>query len=74
MIGFDQRSRWHCYDVWEHCLHALEQLGPAAAPIVRHVVLLHDVGKPSTFTLGSDGRGHFYGHEEQGSKAGAQRS
>ena len=68
MIGFDQRSRWHCYDVWEHCLHALEQLGPAAAPIVRHVVLLHDVGKPSTFTLGSDGRGHFYGHEEQGSR------
>ena len=68
MIGFDQRSKWHCYDVWEHCLHALELVDPSASLIVRHVVLLHDVGKPSTFTLGTDGRGHFYGHEEQGSK------
>ena len=68
MIGFEQHSKWHCYDVWEHCLHALELVDPAAPPIVRHVVLLHDVGKPSTFTMGSDGRGHFYGHEEQGSR------
>lgn len=68
MIGFDQHSKWHCYDVWEHCLHALELVDPAAPPIVRHVALLHDVGKPSTFSMGSDGRGHFYGHEEQGSR------
>ena len=24
MVGFDQRNRHHCYDVWEHTLHALE--------------------------------------------------
>lgn len=23
MVGFDQRNRHHCYDVWEHTLHAL---------------------------------------------------
>lgn len=68
MVGFDQRSKWHCYDVWEHCLHALELVDPSASPLVRHVVLLHDVGKPSTFSVGSDGRGHFYGHEEQGAR------
>lgn len=68
MVGFDQHSKWHCYDVWEHCLHALEILDPNAGPLARHVALLHDVGKPSTFTMGADGRGHFYGHEEQGSR------
>ena len=68
MVGFDQRSKWHCYDVWEHCLHALELVSADAPSVVRHVTLLHDVGKPSTFSMGSDGRGHFYGHEEQGAR------
>ena len=68
MVGFDQRSRWHCHDVWEHCLHALGALPDDAAPLVRHVALLHDIGKPATFTVGADGRGHFYGHEEQGAR------
>ena len=68
MVGFDQRSRWHVYDVWEHCLHALGTL-PADAPrLLRHATLLHDAGKPSTFTVGPDGFGHFYGHEEQGAR------
>ena len=26
--------------------------------------LLHDVGKPATFTQDAQGRGHFYGHPE----------
>lgn len=68
MVGFDQRSRWHCYDVWEHCLHALELLESGAAGILRHATLLHDIGKPPTFTVGADGHGHFYGHEEAGAR------
>jgi len=72
MVGFDQRSKWHCYDVWEHCLHALDIAGVDAPAMVRHVTLLHDVGKPSSFSLGVDGRGHFYGHEEAGARL-AQR-
>lgn len=28
--------------------------------------LLHDIGKPATQTVGSDGRIHFYGHERAG--------
>ena len=27
--------------------------------------LLHDVGKPDTFSIGADGVGHFYGHSEK---------
>jgi tRNA nucleotidyltransferase (CCA-adding enzyme) len=68
MVGFDQHSVWHSYDVWEHCLHALDALEPEAGPLVRHVTLLHDMGKPGTFTMGPDRRGHFYGHEELGAR------
>lgn len=60
MVGFDQRNRHHCYDVWEHTLHAL-----AAVPedlVLRCTMLLHDVGKPDCFTLDEAGVGHFYGH------------
>lgn len=60
MVGFDQRNRHHCYDVWEHTLHAL-----AAVPedlVLRCTMLLHDVGKPDSFTLDGAGVGHFYGH------------
>lgn len=59
MVGFDQRSRYHCYDVWEHTLHALENAPPDR--LVRWAVLLHDAGKPRCFTQDERG-GHFYGH------------
>ena len=68
MVGFDQKSRWHCYDVWEHCLHALGFLSADAPSPLCHATLLHDIGKPSYFVLGEDGRGHFYGHEEAGAR------
>ena len=60
MVGFDQRNRHHCHDVWEHTLHALD-----AVPgdlVLRCTMLLHDVGKPACFTLDEAGVGHFYGH------------
>ena len=68
MVGFEQHSRWHVHDVWEHCLHALELLDPKASTLVRHATLLHDVGKPATSTRDEMGRGHFYEHEEVGSR------
>ena len=60
MIGFDQRTRHHCYDVWEHTLHALAAVEPDV--VLRCTMLLHDVGKPEMFTLDDRGRGHFKGH------------
>ena len=60
MIGFDQRTRHHCYDVWEHTLHALAAVEPDV--VLRCTMLLHDVGKPETFTLDARGHSHFKGH------------
>ena len=60
MVGFDQRNHHHCYDVWEHSLHALETVPPE--PELRCAALLHDIGKPSVFTVDPAGVGHFYGH------------
>lgn len=60
MVGFDQRNHHHCYDVWEHTLHAVAAV--PAEPVMRCAVLLHDIGKPNTFTVDEKGVGHFYGH------------
>ena len=59
-VGFDQRSPYHCYDVWEHTARSVSAVPPQ--PVLRWAMLLHDLGKPGTFSLGEDGRGHFYGH------------
>ena len=60
MIGFDQRSPHHAYDLLTHVAHVVENV-PADLPL-RWAALLHDVGKVSTFTQDETGRGHFYGH------------
>lgn len=62
-VGFDQRTPYHCYDVWEHTVRALGAVPPQ--PILRYAMLFHDLGKPETFFVGEDGRGHFYGHWRQ---------
>jgi len=60
MVGFDQHNRHHCFDVWEHTLHALEAVEPEM--VLRCTMLLHDIGKPTCFTMDAKGNGHFYGH------------
>lgn len=64
MAGLDQRSRYHCYDVLEHCAAAVEAVPPEK--LLRWAALLHDVGKPRTATVDADGAGHFYGHAAVG--------
>lgn len=61
MDGFDQRSPWHCYDVWEHSCAAAEAVPPD--PVLRWAALLHDCGKPPCFFM-RDGTGHFHGHAD----------
>jgi len=60
MVGFDQNTRYHCYDVLEHTLHALdmEERGDLVA---RLAILFHDIGKPHCYTEDELG-GHFKGH------------
>ena len=65
-VGFDQRSIYHAYDVLEHTAHvcrAVEAFTAGMATLeLRWAALLHDIGKPATFTLDAQGRGHFFGH------------
>ncbi len=62
-VGFSQNSKYHCYDVWEHTLRALEYAPPRL--MTRLAVLFHDVGKPLCYTEDAEG-GHFKGHAEAG--------
>ena len=62
MVGFDQKNRYHIYDVYEHTAKVVEHID--AKPELRWAALLHDVAKPLCFTEDERG-GHFYGHEEK---------
>ncbi len=64
-IGFEQNSPHHTMDVWEHTLSAIDYADSDS--VIRLTMLLHDIGKPHTYTE-ENGRGHFYGHEEAGAK------
>jgi len=58
--GFDQKNYHHIYDVLEHTAVAVENT--PKIPQLRMAALLHDFGKPHTFTVDEKGVGHFYGH------------
>ena len=60
MVGFEQKNPHHCYDLWEHSLHAMEAV--PADLVLRCSALLHDIGKQNCFTEDEEGIGHFYGH------------
>ncbi|MCQ2417311.1 MAG: HD domain-containing protein [Oscillospiraceae bacterium] len=59
MYQFDQRNPHHDYDVYTHTLKTIAAC--PKEPILRWAALLHDSGKPHTFTEDERG-GHFYGH------------
>ena len=61
LIGCGQ-NRHHRYDAWDHTLRALDH-DDLAEPRRRWALLLHDLGKPPTRTVGDDGEIHFFGHE-----------
>lgn len=66
MVGFDQKNRHHCYDVWEHTLRVVSAVPPEIE--LRLAALLHDVGKPNCFTVDEKGQGHFYGHPAESAR------
>ena len=63
MVGFDQHSPHHAYDIYTHTAHVVENT-PGDLPL-RWAALLHDTGKVPTFTQDETGRGHFYGHAKE---------
>ena len=62
-VGFDQHNPHHLHDVYGHTAQVVESV-PADLSL-RWAALLHDLGKPGTFSLDSEGRGHFYGHAKE---------
>ena len=63
LMGFDQRSPHHAYDLITHTAHVVAQVPPETT--IRWAALLHDIGKVPTFTQDETGRGHFYGHAKE---------
>ncbi|MDR0889181.1 MAG: HD domain-containing protein [Oscillospiraceae bacterium] len=59
-VGFRQYTPYHKFDVWQHTMKAV-----ASAPPIVHLrlaALLHDIGKPCTFSFDKNLLGHFYNH------------
>ena len=78
-----QNPKWHSEgDAWAHTKLAYEKLqkevfanynlwcclNDVELKIIRAAVILHDIGKGTTTSLGKDGNWHSYGHEIEGEK------
>lgn len=60
MVGVEQNTSHHKYDVAQHTLHALKNV--KRDKILRLTMLFHDMGKPAMRTTDEHGRDHFKGH------------
>ena len=59
-FNFDQKSKWHTYDVFEHILHVVDNVDNT--PVLRIAALFHDVAKPIVYEEDRFGVGHFPNH------------
>lgn len=60
--GLDQESKYHDKTVYYHILDVVSKTEADLG--LRLAALFHDLGKPTTKTIGEDGYGHFYMHEK----------
>lgn len=76
MMTTPQKNIHHIYNVGEHTIKAVEEVAgklkeqrfsSRERTILRWTMLLHDVEKPGTISVGKDGQNHFYGHQDKGS-------
>ena len=63
MVGYQQHSRHHIYDLMEHTARAVESVPPQLH--LRWAALLHDIGKPDTCVIDEAGEGHYHGHAQK---------
>ena len=60
--GFNQRTDWHIYDVYNHTLKVVDNVSNNLP--LRLAALFHDMGKPYTFKE-ENGVGHFPHHWDE---------
>jgi poly(A) polymerase len=65
MVGFGD-GEWRHKDVWRHTKQVVRQSLPRLE--LRWAALFHDIGKTKTRTIAPDGRVHFLGHAEVGTR------
>jgi poly(A) polymerase len=65
MVGFGD-AEWRHKDVWKHTKQVVRQSVPRLE--VRWAALFHDVGKVKTRSISPDGKVHFLGHAEVGTR------
>lgn len=61
MIQYDQNNPHHCYDLFLHTLHTVENLSNNVSDALRIAAFFHDIGKPYV-AMKKSGRTVFYGH------------
>ena len=59
-VGFEQKNRHHCFDVYTHTLKAVEKSSQNST--IRLAIFFHDIGKPSVAHFDEKGEQHFYSH------------
>ena len=64
MMQTPQNNRYHCYNVGEHSIVALQNIAPDK--VLRLTMLLHDVAKPVCKSMDQNGIYHFYRHPAKG--------
>jgi poly(A) polymerase len=65
MVGFGD-GEWRHKDVWKHTKQVVRQAVPRLE--VRWAALFHDIGKLKTRSITPDGKVHFLGHAEVGTR------
>ena len=77
MMETPQKNIHHIYTVGEHTIKTVSavagkirenRFAPRERTILRWTMLLHDIEKPGTITVGEDGQHHFHGHQEKGAE------
>ncbi len=68
-IGCEQSPEYHPEgDVYKHIRLMLDKMPADAAAELPWTILLHDIAKPATVSVGEDGRIHNYGHDKLGAE------
>jgi poly(A) polymerase len=65
LVGFGD-GEWRHKDVWKHTKQVVRQAVPRLE--VRWAALFHDIGKVKTRSITADGKVHFLGHAEAGTR------